>query len=134
MGLDFQKDLVREGAIDFYFTAIQMKKARPGLKLSVLVSAEDLDRVSTFILEHSPSIGLRYYSVDRTILERRHFEMDTPYGKVQVKQVITPSGDKRHKIEYDSLQKLKELHNISILRLQEEIYPLLPKSLDHEEK
>ena len=48
--------------------------------------------------------------------------METPYGTVLVKQVITPSGQKRNKIEFESLRKLKELHNISIFQLQEELY------------
>ncbi|MBK8501824.1 MAG: DUF111 family protein [Saprospiraceae bacterium] len=132
VGTDFQNELIQNGAIDFYFTPIHMKKGRPGLMLSALVAPSDLDRLSTFILEHSPSIGLRYHTVERTILTRKQFELETPYGKVLVKQVITPSGSKRHKIEYESLQKLKENHNISILRLQELIYPLLLKIQDQE--
>lgn len=134
LGLDFQHDIFNHGAIDFYLTSILMKKGRPGLKLSILVDAKDLARVSDFVLEHSSSIGIRYYEVQRSILERRKVEVETPYGPVQVKQVITPSGAKRHKIEYDSLQKLKESHNISILRLQEELYPLITKILGHEKK
>lgn len=134
MGSDFQGDLQQNGAVDFYFTPIQMKKGRPGLKLSVLAKQVDLERVSTFILEHTPSIGVRHYEVNRNILERKSFALETKYGTVQVKEVITPSGAKRHKIEYESLRKLKELHNISILRLEQEIYPLLAKSSDHEKE
>jgi pyridinium-3,5-bisthiocarboxylic acid mononucleotide nickel chelatase len=134
LGTDFQEELMKSGGIDYYFTSIQMKKGRPGQKLSVLVALENLEQVSTFILEHSTSIGLRYYPVNRTILERNHFEMDTPYGKVRIKEVTTPSGAKRHKIEYESLKKLKESHNISILRLEEELYPLLSKLQHHEKK
>lgn len=133
MGSDFQNDLIQNGAVDFYFTPIQMKKGRPGLMLSVLVAPDDLDRLSAFILEHSPSIGLRFHPVQRTILDRKQFDLNTPYGNVRVKQVTTPSGAKRHKIEYESLQKLKERHNISILRLQEALYPLLSKIKDNEE-
>jgi uncharacterized protein (DUF111 family) len=134
IGSDFQDDLMKNGAIDFYFTPIHMKKGRPGLMLSVLVAPSDLDQLSAYILEHSPSIGLRHHQVQRTILPRKQFELETPYGKVMVKQVTTPTGTKRHKIEYESLQKLKEKNNISILRLQELIYPLLLKIQDHEEE
>ncbi len=134
LGLDFQNDLTQHGGIDFYFTAIQMKKGRPGLKLAVLVAPEDVERLSNFILEHSPSIGLRHFPVNRTILERRQFEMSTPYGPVQIKEVTTPSGAKRYKIEYESLQALKSKHNISILNLQNELYPLLSKKKDHEKE
>ncbi len=134
IGTDFQNDLVENGGIDFYFTPVQMKKGRPGTKLSVLVSPADLDRVSDFILEHSSSIGLRYYPVNRTILQRKQMEISTPYGNVLVKQVTTPSGARRHKIEYESLRNLQVTHNISILKLEEELYPLLLKIQDHEEE
>jgi len=53
--------------------------------------------------------------------------VETPYGAVRVKEVTTPSEGKRYKIEHESLRNLKDLHNISILRLQEEIYPLILK-------
>ncbi|MCB0685294.1 MAG: DUF111 family protein [Saprospiraceae bacterium] len=134
LGIDFQENLIRSGAIDFYFSSIQMKKGRPGLKLSVLLAARDQEPVSDYILENSPSIGVRYYPVERTILSRKNLKVDTPYGQVDVKQVTTPSGLKRRKIEYESLQNLKDIHNISILRLQEELYPIIIKSKADEEE
>ena len=134
LGHDFQDDLITHGALDFYFTPIHMKKGRPGLMLSVLVAPDNLDKLNDMILEHSSSIGLRYYAVHRSILERRHLEMDTPYGKVMVKEVITPSGKKRNKIEYESLLDIKKKHNIPILRLQNELNALLAKYLDHEKE
>ena len=44
LGADFQEGLLENGAVDFHFTAVQMKKGRPGLKLSALCEAPDLDR------------------------------------------------------------------------------------------
>lgn len=125
--MDFQEGLLNNGAVDFYFTPVQMKKGRPGLKLSVLTKEADLNGLSNFILENSSTIGLRHYPVSRTILPRRHFEMETPYGPVQVKEVTTPLGNKRFKIEYESLRKIKEMRNISIPQLQLELYALLSK-------
>lgn len=111
-----------------------MKKGRPGFKLSVLVERKNLEKISRYILEHSTSIGVRYYPVSRMILRRKSYQVDTPYGPVWVKQVTTPEGFKRHKIEHESLQNLKEKHNISILRLQEELYPLVFKLQYDEEE
>lgn len=134
IGIDFQKDLLDIGAIDFYFIPVQMKKGRPGLKLSVLLHISNLENISNYILENSTSIGVRYYPVERIILKRKKLKINTPYGPVRIKQVITPGGIKRNKIEYESLQNLKETHNISILRLQEELYPLIANTKDHEEE
>ena len=134
LGQDFQDDLIRHGALDFYFTSIQMKKSRPGLMLTVLVAPNHLDSINSLILEHSSSIGLRYYPVVRDILPRKQYELHTPYGEVQIKEVVTPSGSKRLKIEYESLLEIKKKHNIPILRLQNELYALLSKNQDHEEE
>lgn len=127
IGLEFQNKLLEKGAIDFYYTSIQMKKGRPGWKLSVLVEPSFLTNICDYILENTSSIGLRYYSVDRQILTRRQLELETKYGKILLKEVITPSGKKRYKIENDTLQKINKLYNISLPQLHAELYPLLKK-------
>ena len=132
LGIKFQNELMKHGAIDLFMTPVIMKKGRPGMQLSVLLNPKDLEGISDYILEHTTSIGIRYYAVERKILRRNHFEFETPYGVVKVKEVLTPTGIKRHKIEHESLQNLKELHNISILRLQEKIYPLIAKARQDE--
>lgn len=118
LGSDFQEKLLEIGAKDFYWTAIQMKKARPALKLSVLTQEENLQDLSHYILEHSSAIGLRFFPVDRHILSRRLYTLNTSYGEIQVKEVTTPSGQKRHKIEYESLWRLSQQHGMSIQTIQ----------------
>lgn len=99
-----------------------MKKGRPGLKLSVLAAPEKLRAVNDFLLENTSTIGLRYYPVDRTILPRKILEVDTPYGQVLIKEVTTPSGRKRRKIEHESIIALSKAHGISVQQLQVELY------------
>ena len=53
LGGDFQQLLLEAGAVDFFFTSVQMKKGRPGLKLSVLTGETQLEAVTDFILEHT---------------------------------------------------------------------------------
>lgn len=127
LGLDFQEGLLSQGAIDYYLTPIQMKKGRSGLKLSVLVASDNLQKLNAWILDNTSSIGVRYHPVDRTTLHRTHFEMDSPYGQVNVKQVITPSGSLRNKIEYDTLIEISKQSNIPVSQLQLELYALLFK-------
>lgn len=117
LGIDFQDSLLRQGAIDFYYTPVQMKKGRPGLKLTVLTAIPHLDRVAAYLLEHTTTIGLRYHLVKRKTLARKRFQIDTPFGAVWVKEVTTPSGRRRRKIEYESLVTLSRQHDISIREL-----------------
>ena len=102
-----------------------MKKGRMGQHLSVLAKAEQFERVNEFLLEHTSSIGLRYYPVSRKELPRRLYEVETSYGPVQVKEVTRPSGRKSRKIEYDSLQKISVATGMSLPALEAELYALL---------
>jgi pyridinium-3,5-bisthiocarboxylic acid mononucleotide nickel chelatase len=117
--------LLALGATDFFFAPVHMKKGRMGQLLSVLVRAEAFDPVTEFLLEHTSSIGLRYYAVNRQELPRRLYEVETPYGPVQVKEVTRPSGRKSRKIEYTSLQHIRAATGISIAALETELYALL---------
>lgn len=129
LGADFQADLLSSGATDFFFTPVQMKKGRPGLQLSVLTQLGQLKQTSAFILENTSTIGLRYYPVSREILDRRAYEVETPYGKIRVKEVTKPSGRKSRKIEYDSLRSLSTTHNMPVPQLEEKLYAFLDKKI-----
>jgi uncharacterized protein (TIGR00299 family) protein len=125
LGNDFQQSLMDSGAVDFYFTSVQMKKGRPGLKISILTTEQNLKEVSNFILENTSTIGLRYYPVSRNILARKNYEAETKYGMVKVKEVAMPSGETRIKIEFESLQELSEKHKINIQQLENELIYLI---------
>ncbi|RKX33070.1 MAG: nickel pincer cofactor biosynthesis protein LarC [Verrucomicrobia bacterium] len=103
LGSAFQSDLLATGAIDFSITSATMKKGRTGLTLSVLVERKQLEVVSNYILETTTTIGVRFYPVARRILERRKVTIDTGHGAVEAKEVTTPSGRRRLKIEHDDL-------------------------------
>lgn len=128
LGNDFQNQLLEHGATDFYFTPVQMKKGRPGLKITILASPGNLDMVKEFVLENTSTIGLRYYRVEKDRLPRKSYEVETKYGPVQVKEVTKPSGIKRHKIEYQSLLDISKKNNINIQELQSELYNLISNS------
>ncbi|WKN43684.1 nickel pincer cofactor biosynthesis protein LarC [Tunicatimonas pelagia] len=125
LGSDFQQQLLELGASDFYYTPIHMKKGRPGLKISVLTSPPSLEKACEFILEHTPTIGLRYYKVGKQMLSRNALEIETEYGTVKVKESIKPSGRRQRKIEYDSLREISQKLNKSVLETQELLRPLV---------
>lgn len=125
MGSDFQQELLQQGATDFYYTPVQMKKGRPGFMLSVLTDEKALKCTSNFLLEQTSTIGVRYYPVFRNILVRNSYEVDTTYGAVKVKEVVKPSGRSQHKIEYESLNELSKKHKISVSELRDILQPLI---------
>ncbi len=121
LGMEFQKNLLKNGAFDFYLTDVQMKKSRKGVLLTCFVNKKDINQLSNFILENTTTIGIRYYPVNRIYLEREFKKFNSKYGEVNIKVVTTPSGKKRIKIEYDDLVSLNKKWDLPLQTLKQEI-------------
>jgi uncharacterized protein (DUF111 family) len=80
--------LFTAGARDVWYTPIQMKKGRPALTVSALCATADREAVSAVLIAESTTIGLRYYRVGRHVLARRFVEVETPYGRLKVKEAL----------------------------------------------
>jgi hypothetical protein len=99
--------LLEAGALDVYFSSIQMKKGRPGVMMSFLCRPNQLDRLSQTMLTETSAIGLRYYRADRIALQRRVAELPTEFGAVRFKQIIDSSGKVvRASPEYDDCRRI----------------------------
>jgi uncharacterized protein (DUF111 family) len=77
--------LLAAGALDVWFTPIQMKKHRPGTMLSVLCIPRDADRLVEMIFSETTAFGLRREEIIRCKLARRFETVRTEYGEVTVK-------------------------------------------------
>ncbi|MCM3871406.1 MAG: nickel pincer cofactor biosynthesis protein LarC, partial [Pyrinomonadaceae bacterium] len=73
------------GALDCYFTPIQMKKGRPGVLLSVLCRPEDKESLTEMLFAETTTLGIRSYEVARRALEREIVRVETQYGPIDVK-------------------------------------------------
>lgn len=106
--------LLEAGALDVSFTALQMKKNRPGTLVSVLANPGDLERLSGLILAESSAIGLRYYPVKRITLTRRIEERETSLGTLKVKVLgngrITPEFEECRRIALEKGLPLIEVY------------------------
>jgi uncharacterized protein (TIGR00299 family) protein len=79
--------LLEAGALDVAFSPAQMKKNRPGVRLTVLAPPELLDTLARMVLLESTAIGVRYYAAKRLKLERSLEERATSLGMVRVKVI-----------------------------------------------
>ena len=77
--------LLGEGAVDVFYTAIQMKKNRPGTLLTVIAPTDARERLTSVVFRESTTIGVRYREMSRECLEREVISVDTPFGPVRVK-------------------------------------------------
>ena len=73
------------GALDCYFTSVQMKKNRPGVLLSILCGKREKEAVMRLVFTETTTLGVRSYEVERRALERNIVSVETQYGPIDVK-------------------------------------------------
>ena len=77
--------LFAAGALDVWFTPIQMKKNRPGVMLSALCEEAAAQKLADLIFAETSAFGLRLEKTLRLKLARRLESVLTEYGEVKVK-------------------------------------------------
>jgi len=114
--------LLAEGALDVYFTAIQMKKNRPGTLLTVIASPSARERLTSTIFRETTTIGVRYRLMTRECLNRETITVPTPFGDVRFKVArregrvlnASPEFDDCLRLAGESGRPLKEVHASAI--------------------
>jgi len=112
--------LLEAGALDVFFTPVQMKKNRPATQLSFLCRPEQLDMLSSLVLAETSAIGLRHYPVSRVTLKRRIEERDTCFGLLRFKLVYDQGRLLRAAPEYEDCRRIARERDIplqEVLRL-----------------
>jgi uncharacterized protein (TIGR00299 family) protein len=77
--------LLAEGALDVFYTSIQMKKSRPGTLLSIVAPPSARERLTATVFRETTTIGVRYQEMDRDCLDREVVSVETPFGPVGIK-------------------------------------------------
>ena len=79
------EQLLAAGALDAWFTPIQMKKNRPAVQLSVLCPPPRAPELRALLFAHTSTLGVRQQEVHRYSLPRRTVNVDTRFGPIRVK-------------------------------------------------
>ena len=113
--------LFADGALDVCWMPVYMKKNRPGTMLQVLCRNDTRDALIERIFSETTTLGIRYHDMNRCVLEREPFEVNTRYGVVAVKRVKDPAGHIRLVPEYESCRKIALKRNIPLRVVYETI-------------
>lgn len=108
------------GALDVWFTPIQMKKSRPAVEVSLLVTLEDADRLSRLLLRETPTLGVRRSVWQRTKAARRLVEVATPWGPVRVKEKLLAGDVVSASPEYEDCARLARAAGVPLDHVQRE--------------
>jgi pyridinium-3,5-bisthiocarboxylic acid mononucleotide nickel chelatase len=77
--------LYAAGALEVFYTPVQMKKNRPGTLLTVVAAPARSHEMADVIFRETTTIGLRRYDVDRECLQREIVTVETPIGPIRFK-------------------------------------------------
>ncbi len=113
--------LFEDGALDVYLVPVIMKKNRPGTLLQVLCYHNTKESLIRRILTETTTLGVRYFDVERRLLDREAVTIQTDYGPVSAKKVITPGGLFRIVPEYEVCRAIARKKNIPIRTVYEKI-------------
>lgn len=117
---------LERGALDVYYVPLHMKKNRPGILLSLLCRQKDQERMAELIFQETTTLGVRWSSWKRWILDREIKEIETVYGPVRVKigrfqgRVLTISP------EYEDLRAIAEKENLPLKVVRQKVVERLP--------
>ncbi len=114
-------ELYRAGARDAGLSMRIMKRGRPGFTFHALCPRESLEVAMTTLLLHTTSIGVRYYPVERRVLERTAYAVSTDFGMVQVKESTLPDGTRRIKPEYRDLAEIAAKRGVPVAAVRQAV-------------
>jgi uncharacterized protein (TIGR00299 family) protein len=107
------------GALDCYFTSVQMKKNRPGVLLSILCRAEQRSALTALLFSETTTLGIRAHEIERRALQRKIVVVETQYGPIDVKVAQLNGHVVKAMPEFEQCRKAAREANVP-LRLVEE--------------
>ncbi len=112
------EQLLEAGALDVFYTAVQMKKNRPGTLLTVLAEPGRRTAMVELIFRETTTIGVRYREAARECLSREERTLDTPLGPVRVKVASRDGHPLNVSAEFDDVVRLAERHGRPVKDVQ----------------
>jgi uncharacterized protein (TIGR00299 family) protein len=110
--------LYAAGALEVFYSAVQMKKNRPGTLMTIVAKPEQRETMTDIVFRESTTIGVRYQELSRECLDREMVTVATPLGPVRFKVARRRGRVLNAQPEFDDLAKLSQERGIPIKDLQ----------------
>jgi pyridinium-3,5-bisthiocarboxylic acid mononucleotide nickel chelatase len=113
--------LLERGAWDVYRVAVQMKKGRTGVQMTVLCRPDLVATIEELIFRETTTIGLHWRLEKKHSLKRDWIEAATRWGKVRIKVARWASGQIANASpEYEDCRKLATEHQAPLKQIMQE--------------
>jgi hypothetical protein len=113
--------LLEAGAWDVYRAAVQMKKGRAGVQMTVLCRPDLAPALQDLLFRETTTIGLRWRLEHKVALAREFVEVETSWGKVRIKIARWPNGKIANAApEYEDCRLLATQFSVPLKQVMEE--------------
>jgi uncharacterized protein (TIGR00299 family) protein len=111
--------LLAAGALDVFVTPVQMKKGRPGFRLTVLAEPARADEFARMILRETSAFGVRMHDCRRMKLRREMTTEQTPFGSITIKRGWLGSELLQAAPEFESCRLAAEATGVPVRQVYE---------------
>jgi uncharacterized protein (TIGR00299 family) protein len=108
------------GALDVFGTAVQMKKNRPGMLLTILCRPEDRQGLTKMLFVETTTLGVRMRRESRATLARRHVSVNTRWGEIRMKLANLNGTISNYAPEYEDCRKIAEQQRVPLKTVMQE--------------
>ncbi len=115
-----EEKLMKAGALDVYKTPIQMKKNRPGVKITVIGNIADEKQLSEILFRETSTLGVRIHETRRRKLKRETLSVKTDAGDVDVKVGYLDGEPVNYSPEFESCRQLAEISDLTTKEIYRE--------------
>ena len=109
------------GALDCWFTPIQMKKNRPATMISILCDTEKKEVLTELLYTETSTLGVRIKETKRECLPRKIVKVETEFGTVDVKIAEYKNKIVNAKPEYEQIRGIALKSNKSLREIEREV-------------
>jgi uncharacterized protein (TIGR00299 family) protein len=114
----FLEKALEAGALDVYATPVQMKKNRPGQKVTCVCAPGEIDRMTALMFRETTTIGVRCTLQRRRTLRREFVKVETPFGTVAVKRSLLDGRVVNFVPEFEDCRRLADLAGAALKEVQ----------------
>lgn len=110
--------LTAAGALDVFYSSVQMKKNRPGTLVTALAPPERREAIVGVLFTDTTTIGVRYQDVLRDRLDRKIVRVETPVGAIRFKVASRNGHVMNAAPEFDDCARVASEHGMAIKDVQ----------------
>jgi len=110
--------LYAAGALEVFYSAVQMKKNRPGTLMTIVAKPEQREAMTEIVFRESTTIGIRHQELLRECLDREMVTVTTTLGPVRFKVARRDGRVLNAQPEFEDLAKLSNERGIPIKDVQ----------------